>query len=70
MKTSQKILLHLLRAEICSGSMGENICPELAVPKSLTRLISEEVAIDPKFSQGLTLHSTLWRKRSENGQTH
>lgn len=40
----------------CSGSMGEDICPSLAMPKSVTRLISEEVTVDPKFSQVLTLH--------------
>lgn len=50
MKTFQKVLFHLLRAELCTGGMGVGICPDPAMLKSVASLISVEAAMDPMFS--------------------
>lgn len=49
MKTVQKVLLHLLIAELCAGGMGVDICRDPAMLKSMPSLISEEAAMDPMF---------------------
>lgn len=50
MKIFQKVLLHLLTAELCAGDVGVDICPDPAMLKSMASLISVEAAMDPMFS--------------------
>lgn len=65
MKDFQKVLLQLQTAKVYTGGMGVVICPGAAMLKSMTSLISEEAAIDLKFSQALTLHNTLQMKQQK-----
>lgn len=58
MKTSQKGLLHLLTAELCTSGVGVDNCPGPAMLKSMAGWISEEAAqqmTDSMFSHVLVV---------------
>lgn len=55
MKSFQKVLLHLLAAELCASGVGVDICPDPVMLKSMASLISAKAVLDPVFSDGISV---------------